>query len=224
MKKSKLIVQGSLKILGGFLSLGVLLFGFAGTFHYWNAWVFLLTLAILMIAMGIFLFFKNPALLQRRLDGKEAQDFQKKYVVFIGLLFIFSFLLAGLDQRFDWSKVSPAISFLALIIMVTGYAMYALVMIQNSYAARVVKIEKNQAVIDTGLYAMVRHPMYTACLLLFLAMPIVLGSYIALIPMLAFPIGLVLRIKNEEALLTAELEGYSEYVKKTKYRLIPYIW
>jgi protein-S-isoprenylcysteine O-methyltransferase Ste14 len=129
-----------------------------------------------------------------------------------------------LDRRFEWTQLSVNVSLIGLFIMILGYAMYALVMIQNSYAARVVKVEANQAVIDTGLYAVIRHPMYTASLLLFLSMPIVLGSVVAVIPMLLFPVGLVLRIRNEEALLINELPGYSEYTKKTKYRLIPYIW
>lgn len=224
MKNSKLLIQGSIKLLCVFLILGLLLFGFAGTPRYWNAWVFLLTLAILMIAMGLFLLIENPSLLKRRLDGKEAQDSQKKYVGGIGLLFLLSFILCGLDQRFSWTTLSPSISLAALLIMVLGYAMYAIVMMQNAYAARVIKVETNQSVIDTGLYSVVRHPMYTACLLLFLAMPIVLGSFIAIIPMLLFPIGLVMRIKNEEAFLVTELAGYKEYIKRTKYRLIPYVW
>ncbi|WP_240668013.1 methyltransferase family protein [Enterococcus avium] len=129
-----------------------------------------------------------------------------------------------MDRRFEWTQLSVNVSLIGLFIMILGYAMYALVMIQNSYAARVVKVEANQAVIDTGLYAVIRHPMYTASLLLFLSMPIVLGSVVAVIPMLLFLVGLVLRIRNEEALLINELPGYSEYTKKTKYRLIPYIW
>jgi protein-S-isoprenylcysteine O-methyltransferase Ste14 len=224
MKKEKLLLYGSIKMFCGFILLVLLLFGTAGTYYYWNAWIFLLTLAILMISMGGFLYRKNPTLLEKRLNGKEVENSQKRYVGFIGLSFILSFSLAGLDRRFEWTQLSVNVSLIGLFIMILGYAMYALVMIQNSYAARVVKVEANQAVIDTGLYAVIRHPMYTASLLLFLSMPIVLGSVVAVIPMLLFPVGLVLRIRNEEALLINELPGYSEYTKKTKYRLIPYIW
>lgn len=224
MKKGKLLLHGSIKMFCGFILLGLLLFGTAGTYYYWNAWIFLLTLAILMISMGGFLYRKNPTLLEKRLNGKEVENSQKRYVGFIGLSFILSFSLAVLDRRFKWTQLSVNVSLIGLFIMISGYVMYALVMIQNSYAARVVKVETNQAVIDTGLYAVIRHPMYTASLLLFLSMPIVLGSVVAIFPMLLFPLGLVLRIRNEEALLINELPGYSEYTKKTKYRLIPYIW
>ena len=185
MKKGKLLLRGSIKMFCGFILLGLLLFGTAGTYYYWNAWIFLLTLAILMISMGGFLYRKNPTLLEKRLNGKEVENSQKRYVGFIGLSFILSFSLAGLDRRFEWTQLSVNVSLIGLFIMISGYAMYALVMIQNSYAARVVKV---------------------------------------VFPMLLFPVGLVLRIRNEEALLINELPGYSEYTKKTKYRLIPYIW
>lgn len=215
-----MIVKGIL----GFSLLGAILFGCAGSLHYVNAWVLIVSLFILMLAVGIFLLVKYPDTLERRLNTKESEMAQKGYIAIIGILFFSSFVLAGLDYRLQWSNISFWESLLALIFMFIGYGMYGAVIFHNSYASRVVEVHKDQTVVSTGLYAVVRHPMYLACLLIFLSMPFILGSYVSLIPMLIFPIFLVLRIKNEEAVLMCGLPGYSEYMKKTRYRLIPYIW
>ena len=224
MNKKQLLVNMIIKGLSGFFLLGVILFGMAGTLRYWNGWLLIVPLLLLMLAMGTLLLAKYPQTLERRLKAKENENAQKRYISLIGLLFLASFILAGLDYRFHWTSVPFAISLIALLVMCLGYILFAATILQNAYASRVVEVQECQTVIRTGLYAVVRHPMYLACLLLFPAMPLVLGSYIALIPMLFFPIGLVLRIKNEEAMLCAELKGYTAYMQKTKYRLIPFIW
>lgn len=224
VNKKQLLVNMIIKGLSGFFLLGVILFGMAGTLRYWNGWLLIVPLLLLMLAMGTLLLAKYPQTLERRLKAKENENAQKRYISLIGLLFLASFILAGLDYRFHWTSVPFAISLIALLVMCLGYILFAATILQNAYASRVVEVQECQTVIRTGLYAVVRHPMYLACLLLFPAMPLVLGSYIALIPMLFFPIGLVLRIKNEEAMLCAELKGYTAYMQKTKYRLIPFIW
>ena len=183
-KKSALLIQMLVKGLLGFLIMGLLLFGCAGTLHYTNAWLFLITLAVLMLAMGFFLYFKEPETLKRRIKTKETQKAQKGYTGFIGLAFILSFVLAGLDYRFQWISVPFAVSLTGVVFMVVGYMLYAVVILQNTYAARVIEVQQGQHVISTGVYAIIRHPMYLACLLLFLAMPFVLGSYIAVLPLL----------------------------------------
>lgn len=208
----------------GFLLLGLLLFGCAGSLRYVNAWMLTGTLFVLMTTVGIILLFKYPETLKKRMQARERESAQKGYIFVIGMLFLLSFALSGLDYRLQWSKMPFWVSVLALAIMVVGYGLFAAVVFQNSYASRVVEVQAGQAVISTGLYAVVRHPMYSACLLLFLSMPVVLGSYFALIPMLVFPAMLVLRIKNEEAVLISGLKGYPEYMKKTKFRLIPFVW
>lgn len=223
-KKIQLLINMIVKGILGFSLLSLLLFGCAGTLHYTNAWVLVISLFIVMLTMGMVLLIKYPETLERRLKAKESETAQKGYIAIIGILFLASFVLAGLDYRFHWTELSFAASMVALIAMFIGYGLYCVVILQNAYASRVVEVQKDQVVISTGLYAVVRHPMYLACLLLFLSMPFVLGSYVALIPMLILPIVLVLRIKNEETILMSGLRGYSEYVQKTKYRLIPYIW
>lgn len=223
-KKVRLLTDMITKGLLGFLLLGLLLFGCAGSLQYTNAWVFIGSLFILILGMGIILLVKYPETLERRLKSKEREGAQKSYVAIMGILFLASFALAGFDYRFQWTELPFWVSLVALIPMVLGYGLFGAVILQNSYASRVVEVQEDQAVVSTGLYAVVRHPMYLACLLLFLAMPFVLGSLISLIPMLIFPIVLVLRIKNEEAVLMSGLEGYSEYARNTRYRLIPYIW
>lgn len=222
--KVTLLIQMVVKGFLGFLLLGLFLFGCAGTTQYPNAWLLILSLFALMMAMGITLLVKYPETLQRRLKARESEKAQKGYVAVMGILFLLSFVLAGLDFRFHWSAMPFALSLIALGVMVAGYGLYVAVILQNSYASRVVEVQKDQALVSTGLYALVRHPMYFACLLVFLPMPLILGSWFALLPMLVFPAFLALRIKNEEAVLLQGLEGYAEYTQKTRYRLIPYIW
>lgn len=218
------MLQMLLKGAFGFFALALLFFGSAGSLFYTNAWLLLAALSILMLAMGIVLLVKSPETLQRRLKAKEAEKAQRGYIGMIGVLFLLSFVLAGLGQRFGWNAVPLWGVIASLILLVGGYLMYGAVMLQNAYASRVIEVQTGQTVITTGLYGLVRHPMYLACLFIFLPMPLVLGSFIALIPLLPLPILLGLRIKNEEAILRAELPGYVQYMQKTKYRLIPYIW
>lgn len=222
--KFQLLVNMLFKGVLGFSLLGLLLFSSAGTVHYQRAWLFLAVLAILMLAMGLVLLVKHPETLERRLKSKEERPAQKIGVAITGTLFVSSFIVAGLDYRFGWSKMPNVVSYAGLVVMLAGYVLYSVVIFQNSYASRVVEIEKEQTLITTGLYAVVRHPMYSAALAVFLPVPLVLGSYAALFPMLAFPVSLFFRVKDEELMLMSGLKGYSDYVKKTRYRLIPFIW
>ncbi len=222
--RARLFVNMILKGILGFSLLGIPLFGCAGTLRYVNAWVLLISLCVLTLAMGLILLIKYPETLERRLKAKESENAQKGYMALIGTAFLASFALAGFDRRFGWSNMPFALAAIAWAVMLAGYVLYGAVVFQNAYASRVVEIQKDQVVISAGLYALVRHPMYLAALGVFLPMPFVLGSYVALIPMLLFPAALILRIKDEEAMLICGLEGYSEYTQKTRYRLIPYIW
>ena len=222
--KLRLSITALVKGICGFAIMGALLFISAGSLAFINGWLFLITLALLMFIMFAVLIVKHPETLRRRLKSKEPEKAQKLYVAILGILFLCAFILAGLDYRFRWSSMPRWVPAAALVIMCTGYALYGAVILQNAYASRVVTVESGQRVIDTGLYAIIRHPMYLACLLLFLAMPLALGSYVSAVLMLAFPVVLVRRIKNEEAVLLAELDGYAAYMKKTKYRLIPFVW
>lgn len=222
--QNKLLARMLAQALSGMVVLGALLFGSAGSWHYVNAWLLIGALTLLMLGLGLLLLVRHPEMLAKRLNAKESQTVQKGYIAAMGGLFVLSFVLAGLDFRFEWSRMPLGWALVALAVMVLGYGLFAAVMLQNAYAARTVAVQENQQVISTGLYALVRHPMYLACLLLFLAMPLALGSYVALLPMLLFPAALVLRLKNEEAVLKEGLPGYAQYMQKTKYRLIPYIW
>jgi protein-S-isoprenylcysteine O-methyltransferase Ste14 len=222
--KTKLLTEMLVKGLSGFAMMGLLLFGCAGSIRFTNAWLMILLFAALMLAMGVYLLAKKPELLEKRMNTRETQNAQKRYVVLIALIFIASFALAGFDYRYQWSKAPFAMSIVAALFMIFGYVLYVVVIIQNAYASRVVEVQKEQTVIETGLYSVVRHPMYLAMLILFLAVPFVLGSYISVVPMAILPIGLVLRIKNEELVLVEGLDGYVAYTQKTKYRLIPFIW
>lgn len=222
--KAKLFLNMIIKGLLGFLLLGALLFGTAGSFEYPYAWAFIITLFSLILFTGLLLFIKYPDTLERRLKAKESETKQKWYVSVIGILYLLSFIAAALDYRFKWFTIPPWCAITALILMAAGYVMFVAVIVQNAYASRVVEVQEGQSVISTGLYSLVRHPMYFACLLVFLPIPVALGSLIALIPMAMFPISLVLRIKDEERMLISGLPGYLEYTQKTKYRLIPFIW
>lgn len=224
MNKKKLLLNMSIKIAMGFVLMGALLFGCAGTFNYWNAWLFLASIGVPMIGFGARLFFKDTATLERRLMAKEPDKSQLANIALSAFMFIATFLLAGLDRRFAWSALPIWGSLLALAFLLLGYGLYAAVIVQNSYAARVVDVFENQTVTTTGLYAVVRHPMYLATLLLYGSMPLLLGSWVACLPILIYPVVLVRRIANEEALLLRELEGYRAYTEQTKYRLLPFLW
>lgn len=220
----KLLFQALIKYLAGVVLAGLMLFFPAGTFDYPGAWLFMGLLFIPMLILGTVLLIKSPDLLRKRLNHREKEYAQRGVVAVTGLAFITSFVLAGLDHRFGWTTVPLWLTVTASVLLLLSYAMYAEVMRENAYLSRTVEVQKNQKVISTGLYGVVRHPMYTATVVLFLAIPLVLGSWIAFAVMLVYPIGIAVRIRNEEAVLTAGLDGYAEYRTKVKWRLIPFVW
>lgn len=224
MTKSKLLISALTKFLAGIILMGLVLFLPAGTWKYSNAWLFLGLLFIPMMILGVVLFLKAPELLEKRLQSKEKESTQKGVVAVSGLMFIGSFVLAGLDFRFGWTNVPTWVVVLASVILLVSYGMYGEVMRENAYLSRTVEVQENQKVIDTGLYGVIRHPMYTATIFLFLAMPLVLGSWIAFAVMLLYPVAIIARIGNEEKVLEEGLQGYTEYKKKVKYRLLPFVW
>lgn len=224
MSTVKLLISALTKFLFGLLLVGLLLFLPAGTLAYMGGWLFIALLFIPMLGLGAILLFKAPNLLQKRLGHKEKEKTQQGVVALSGLLFVGGFVTAGLDHRFGWSKLPIPIVIAASLTLLVGYAMYAEVMRENAYLSRTVEVQEGQTVVDTGLYGIVRHPMYLATILLFLSIPLVLGSWIALIFFLFYPIVIIVRIVNEEKVLTAELRGYSAYKEKVKYRLIPFVW
>jgi protein-S-isoprenylcysteine O-methyltransferase Ste14 len=220
----ELIFQAITKYILALLFIGLLLFAPAGSFKFWNAWVFMGGLFIPMIFVMTYLIIKDPELMQKRMKMQEKEKTQKIYVVLSIIIFMITYTIPGLDFKYHWSKVPLWLVIVATLIMIFGYFMFFTVMKQNSYASRVIEIQKGQKVIDTGLYSVVRHPMYLAALILFGISPLVLGSFYALIPMMFIPLLLVIRILNEEKVLQNNLNGYQEYMKKIKYRLIPLIW
>ncbi|MGN0032645.1 MAG: methyltransferase family protein [Candidatus Limimorpha sp.] len=224
MTKGQLFIKAITKLISGFAIIGALLFIPAGTWHYWQAWLFILLLLIPMLLVGMLLLFKSPELLKKRLNSKEKEQEQKAVVLFSTLMFFASFLLAGFDRRYGWSDLPLWLVIVAATVMLCGYAVYAEVMRENAYLSRTVEIQNEQKVISTGLYGIVRHPMYAATLVLYMSMPLVLGSWPALIPMLLYPLIIIKRILNEEQVLSTGLQGYTEYKQKVKYRLIPFIW
>ncbi|MGM9552159.1 MAG: isoprenylcysteine carboxylmethyltransferase family protein [Clostridia bacterium] len=204
--------------------LGLLLFLSAGTFNYPNAWLFIFILFVPMLVVGIVLMIKNPELLKKRLNTKERQSEQRLVIKISVLMFALSFVLAGLDYRFGWFPIPKAVPYIASCVFLLAYFLYTEVLRENTYLSRTVEVQENQKVIDTGLYGIVRHPMYFATVLLFLSMPLILGSLISFVVFLFYPLLITKRIRNEEQVLEAELEGYAEYKKKVRYRLIPFIW
>ena len=220
----KLVIQALTKFSLGLIIVAFLLFVPAGTIQYWNAWLLIALLFIPMFIVGLILMIKNPALLKSRLDAKEKEGKQKQVVLLSGLMFIVGFIIAGFNYRFLWIKMSNNVVAIATILFLLAYVLYAEVLRENTYLSRTIKVEKNQKVIDTGLYGVVRHPMYASTILLFLTMPLILGSYQSFMIFLLYPIIIIQRIKNEEELLSKELKGYEQYQKKVKYRLIPFIW
>ena len=220
----KLFAQALLKFVLGIVLVGVLIFLPAGTLNYYNGWVLMGVLFVPMFIAGIVLIFKNPQLLEKRLNAKEKEEDQSLVVKLSGLMFLVGFIVAGFGIRYDWYMVPKAVVIVASIVFIGGYVMYAEVLRENAYLSRVIEVQENQKVVDTGLYGIVRHPMYAATLILFLAMPLILGSIYAFVIFLAYPFIIAKRIKGEEELLERELEGYKEYKKKVKYRLVPYVW
>ncbi len=220
----KLLTNALTKFVCGLLLVGVLIFLPAGTLHYCKGWLFVGLLFVPMLIAGFVMFCKSPEFLAKRLDAKEKQATQKGVVAFSGLMFIAGFVVAGLDFRFGWSTMPTWVVTAASVLFLVAYALYAEVMRENAYLSRTIKVEEGQRVVDTGLYGIVRHPMYAVTILLFLMIPLVLGSWYALIAFAFYPAIILVRLKDEEALLTKELPGYEAYKQKVKYRIIPFVW
>ena len=221
---SKLFIRAISRFLLGLLTVSLLIFLPAGTFQYPQGWLLLAILFVPMFIAGLIMLKKNPELLKKRLNAKEKETEQKEVILCSGFMFLAAFILAGLSFRFGWMMLSPSASIAAAIVFLIAYALYAEVLRENTYLSRTIEVQENQQVIDTGLYGIVRHPMYTATVFLFLMMPLVLGSVLSFIVMLCYVPIIVKRIRNEEKVLTSGLPGYEEYKKKVKYRLIPFIW
>ena len=220
----KLFSQALTKFLFGLIAICLLLFIPAGTLNYPNGWLFIALLFIPMFIAGIIMFIKSPDLLKRRLNAKEEENEQRIVILISAIMFLLAFILAGLNFRFGWFKFPKTVIIIASIIFLLSYIMYAEVLRENMYLSRTVEVSENQKVVDSGLYGLVRHPMYTSTIFLFLSMPLILDSILSFVIMLIYPIIIFFRIKNEEKVLENELEGYREYKEKVKYRIIPYIW
>jgi len=220
----KLLCNALIKFTCGLALVGLLIFLPAGTLHFANGWLLIGLLFAPMLIAGFVMFFRSPEFLAKRLDVREKQATQKGVIAYSGLMFIAGFVVAGLDFRFGWSRMPLPVTIAASVLFLTAYALYAEVMRENAYLSRTIKVEEGQKVVDTGLYGIVRHPMYMATILLFLMIPVVLGSWYALIIFACYPAIIIVRLKDEEALLTRELSGYAEYKQKVKYRIIPFVW
>ena len=220
----KLLFRAIAKFAAGLLLVAALLFLPAGTLAYPGGWRFIGLLFVPMLILGAVLFVKSPTLLEKRLNAKEKEGTQKGVLALSALLFIAGFVVAGLDHRFGWSSVPPWTVILASAVLLISYALYAEVMRENAYLSRTVEVQEGQQVVDTGLYGIVRHPMYAVTLWLFLSIPVVLGSWWSLLCFAPYIAVLVLRIQNEEKVLTRDLPGYAEYKTRVKYRLIPFVW
>ena len=223
MKKG-LFVSAILNFLLGALLVGALVFLPAGTLSYTGGIIFMCVLFVPMFLAGIVMMIKSPSLLEKRLNAKEKEKEQSIVIKLSGLIFLLGFVLAGLDFRFGWTKMPIGVTVVATVVFVIAYILYAEVLRENAYLSRTIEVQQGQKVVDTGLYGIVRHPMYAVTLALFLSMPLILGSLVSFVVFLAYPFIIAARIKNEEKVLTEGLEGYAEYKNKVKYRLIPFIW
>ncbi|MBQ6608463.1 MAG: isoprenylcysteine carboxylmethyltransferase family protein [Firmicutes bacterium] len=223
MKKG-LLKDALIKIAFGIVAMGLLLFIPAGTIHWLDGWLLMIILFVPMFFAGLVMYAKAPDLLRSRLRAKETQSEQKDVIKYSGLMFLAAFIIAGLNYRFQWIMMPRAVVWIGVVIFLLAYCLFGEVLRENQYLSRVIEVQEDQTVVDTGLYGIVRHPMYTATVLLFLSMPLVLNSLISFIIMLAYIPIIVKRIKNEEEVLEQELKGYKEYKQKVKYRLIPFIW
>ncbi len=221
---NNLFLQGLSKFLAGLVIVMVLLFIPAGTFAYWQAWLFIGVLFVPMFLFGLVLMKRNPDLLRKRLSAMEKESEQKRVVAISGVMFVAMFIIAGFNHRFDWWMLPDGIVLSAAAAFLLGYVMYAEVMRENVWLSRIIEVHENQQVVDKGLYGVVRHPMYTSTLILFLSMPLILSSPWSFVIMLLYIPIIVKRIINEESVLSNELDGYAEYKQKVRYRLIPYLW
>jgi protein-S-isoprenylcysteine O-methyltransferase Ste14 len=223
MKKG-LLKDALIKIAFGIVAMGLLLFLPAGTIHWLDGWLLMIILFVPMFFAGLLMYTKAPDLLRSRLRAKETQSEQKDVIKYSGLMFLAAFIIAGLNYRFQWIVMPRAVVWIGVVIFLLAYCFFGEVLRENQYLSRVIEVQEDQTVVDTGLYGIVRHPMYTATVLLFLSMPLVLNSLISFIIMLSYIPIIVKRIKNEEEVLETELKGYKEYKQKVRYRLIPFIW
>lgn len=221
---NRLLMQAICKTVSGAILMGLLLFLPAGTLRYPNGWLLLAILFLPMLVLGVVLMRKSPDLLRKRLNTKETEPDQIAVIIGSSVMFVAGFILAGLDFRFGWFPLPRWVSIAAAVVFLIAYALYAEVLRENAYLSRTVEIQENQTVVDTGLYGIVRHPLYSATLLLFLSIPFVLGSLISLVVFLIYPFLIAKRIRNEEQVLEEGLEGYSEYKTRVKYRMIPFLW
>jgi protein-S-isoprenylcysteine O-methyltransferase Ste14 len=220
----KVFFEAIVKFTLGALIIGLLLFVPANTINYWNGWLFMGLLFIPMFIAGIVMMIKSPELLKKRLNAKEKENEQKQVLLFSGLMFLAGFILAGLNYRYRWFVLPNSVVIISSVIFIIAYILYAEVLRENAYLSRTIEVQENQKVVDTGLYGIVRHPMYAVTILLFLSMPLALGSLISFVIFLAYPFIIAKRIKNEEEVLEKELKGYKDYKKKVKYKMIPFIW
>ena len=220
----KLFKQAIAKFLSGLLIVGLLLFLPAGTFSYWQGWLLMGILFVPMFIAGLVMLKKAPGLLRKRLGVREEESEQKTVIALSALMFLAAFIMAGLNFRFGWIVLPSWVSFAAAVLFLLAYALYAQVLRENAYLSRTVEVQENQKVIDTGLYGVVRHPMYMATLLLFLSMPLVLGSPISFVITLAYIPIIAKRIRNEEQVLEEGLPGYRDYKKRVRYKVIPFVW
>ena len=222
--KNSLLKEAIIKYISGLILIGVILFLPAGSLSWPNGWLFMLLLFVPMFIAGVVMYLKAPNLLRSRLSAKEKQDEQKSVIGLSGLMFFVSFLIAGLNYRFGWLEMQKGIVIAGSVIFLLSYLLFGEVLRENEYLSRTIEVQEGQTVVDTGLYGIVRHPMYSATILLFLSMPVILGSPISFLIMLLYIPLIVKRIRNEEKVLEQELNGYTEYEKKIKYRLIPFVW
>ena len=220
----RLFLNAIVRYFLGLILVGLLLFVPAGTLNYWNAWLFMGLLFIPMFIAGIVMMINNPELLKKRLNNKEKENEQKFVIALSGLMFLAGFIVAGLNYRYSWILLPRVVIIIGSVLFIVAYILYAEVLRENTYLSRTIEVQENQKVIDTGLYGIVRHPMYAVTIILFLTMPLILGSIQSFIIFLVYPIIISKRIKNEEQVLEKDLKGYSEYKKKVKYKLIPFIW
>ena len=221
---NKLLISALIKFFAGVILVGLLLFPAAGSFEFWQAWLLMGVLFIPMFVAGLILMKKNPSLLRKRLNAKEEQLEQKEVVLFSGLMFLASFVVAGLNFRFSWLVLPAWVTIVGTVLFLLAYALYAEVLRENEYLSRTIEVQEGQKVVDTGLYGIVRHPMYMATIFLFLSMPIILGSIVSFLIMLLYIPIIAKRIRNEEKVLEEGLDGYKLYKEKVKYRIVPFVW
>ena len=222
--EKNLFFQAIIKFMAGLLLTGLLLFLPAGTFAYWQAWLLIGILFVPMFIAGLVMMKRSPELLQKRLNVKEEQREQRVVILLSGIMFMAAFIVAGLNHRFSWIVLPAWVSYAAAVVFLLAYALYAEVLRENVFLSRTIEVQENQKVIDTGLYGIVRHPMYLCTILLFLSMPLVLGSLISFVIMMAYIPIIDGRIRNEEQVLENGLEGYRDYKRRVRYKVIPYLW